>query len=77
MTEYRDRYEHHLVLRVENNSKAQTERFLKEYFTVHQSGSYFVCSEEEGLAYVLTPFCDCRGRQFVIVIRTVVKLKIL
>lgn len=48
MTEYRDRYEHHLVLRVENNSKAQTEQFLKEYFTVHQSGNYFVCSEEEG-----------------------------
>ncbi|MFI8040673.1 D-lactate dehydrogenase, partial [Acinetobacter baumannii] len=38
----------HLVLRVENNSKAQTEQFLKEYFTVHQSGNYFVCSEEEG-----------------------------
>lgn len=76
MTEYRDRYEHHLVLRVENNSKAQTEQFLKEYFTVHQSGSYFVCSEEEGRKAFLHRFAIA-GRQFVIVIRTVVKLKIL
>ena len=75
MTEYRDRYEHHLVLRVENNSKAQTEQFLKEYFAVHQSGNYFVCSEEEGERRSYTVL-RLQG-QFVIAIRTVVKLKIL
>lgn len=48
MTEFRDQYEHHLVLRVENNSKDQTAQFLKEYFAVHPSGAYFLCDEEEG-----------------------------
>ncbi|MBK0064258.1 MULTISPECIES: D-lactate dehydrogenase [unclassified Acinetobacter] len=48
MTEFRDHYEHHLILRVETNSKDQTEQFLKEYFAVHPSGAYFLCDEEEG-----------------------------
>ena len=48
MTEFHDQYEHHLILRVENNSKDQTEQFLKEYFAVHQTGHYFLCDEEEG-----------------------------
>ncbi|RKG33181.1 D-lactate dehydrogenase [Acinetobacter guerrae] len=48
MTEFRDQYEHHLILRVEKNSKDQTERFLKEYFAVHPTGAYFLCDEEEG-----------------------------
>lgn len=48
MTEFRDRYEHHLIVRVENNSKTQAEQFLKEYFAVHATGQYFACTEEEG-----------------------------
>ncbi|ECE6725694.1 D-lactate dehydrogenase [Acinetobacter ursingii] len=48
MTEFRDQYEHHLILRVESNSKDQTAQFLKEYFAVHQTGHYFLCDEEEG-----------------------------
>lgn len=48
MTEFRDRYAHHLIVRVENNSKTQTEQFLKEYFAVHATGQYFACTEEEG-----------------------------
>ncbi|MDC4919621.1 D-lactate dehydrogenase [Acinetobacter baumannii] len=48
MTEFRDSYEHHLIIRVENDSKLQTEQFLKEYFTVHPTGCYFACTEEEG-----------------------------
>ncbi|MPW44376.1 D-lactate dehydrogenase [Acinetobacter guerrae] len=48
MTEFRDHYEHHLILRVENNSKDQTAQFLKEYFAVHPTGAYFLCDEEEG-----------------------------
>ena len=48
MTEFHDQYEHHLILRVENNSKDQTEQFLEEYFAVHATGAYFLCDEEEG-----------------------------
>lgn len=48
MTEYRDRYEHHLMLRVENNCKAQTGQFLQDYFAVHSTGSFFLCDAEEG-----------------------------
>ncbi|WP_151981901.1 D-lactate dehydrogenase [Acinetobacter guerrae] len=48
MTEFSDQYEHHLILRVENNSKDQTAQFLKEYFAVHPTGTYFLCDEEEG-----------------------------
>ena len=48
MTEFRDKYEHHLILRIENKSKQQTEQFLKEYFAVHPTGAYFLCDAEEG-----------------------------
>ena len=48
MTEFRDRYEHHLILRIEKNSKAHTQQFLKEYFKVHHSGDYFLCDADEG-----------------------------
>lgn len=48
MTEFRDTYEHHLVVRVENNAVAATEKFFSEYFQVHHSGSYFLCDAEEG-----------------------------
>ncbi len=47
MTEYRDRYEHHLVLRVEI-IQSTDRQFLKEYFAVAPGHSYFVCSEDEG-----------------------------
>ena len=48
MTEFRDQYEHHLILRVESTSKTQTEQFLKDYFAVHSTGHYFLCDEDEG-----------------------------
>lgn len=48
MNEFRDQYEHHLIVRVENDSKVATEQFLQEYFAVHPTGSYFLCDAEEG-----------------------------
>lgn len=48
MREYRDRYEHHLLVRVSNDTLEQTRSFLSEYFTGSASGAYFECDAEEG-----------------------------
>jgi D-lactate dehydrogenase len=48
MNEFRDLYEHHLVLRIENQDVEQVEQFLQQYFSSHTTGNYFLCSEEEG-----------------------------
>ncbi|WP_457787901.1 D-lactate dehydrogenase [Pseudomonas sp. PL-6] len=48
MREYRERYEHHLLLRVSNDTLEQTRSFLAEYFTGSTSGGYFECDAEEG-----------------------------
>ena len=48
MLAFHQRFEHHLILRVDEQSAAQTQQFLNEYFAVHSTGSYFACTEEEG-----------------------------
>ncbi|WP_192980664.1 D-lactate dehydrogenase [Pseudomonas sp. EggHat1] len=48
MREYRDRYEHHLLVRVSNDTLEQTRSFLSEYFSGSASGAYFECDAEEG-----------------------------
>ncbi|VXC13474.1 D-lactate dehydrogenase [Pseudomonas sp. 8O] len=48
MREYRDRYEHHLLVRVSNDTLEQTRSFLSEYFANSASGAYFECDAEEG-----------------------------
>lgn len=56
MNEFRDLYEHHLMLRIEEQDVAQVEDFLKHYFSVQtqhpatgiSSGDYFRCDADEG-----------------------------
>lgn len=48
MNEFRDLYEHHLMIRIENQDADLAENFLKHYFQYKTSGSYFHCSNEEG-----------------------------
>jgi len=48
MREYRDRFEHHLLLRVSNDTLEQTRAFLTEYFTGSTSGACFECDADEG-----------------------------
>ncbi|MGY8812680.1 MAG: D-lactate dehydrogenase [Pseudomonadales bacterium] len=48
MREYRDRYEHHLLLRVSNDTAEQTREHLSSFFAGRGSGSYFECDEDEG-----------------------------
>ncbi|MGN6100087.1 MAG: D-lactate dehydrogenase [Devosia sp.] len=47
MLEYRDRFEHHLMLRVTADSAAEAESLIREVVREPQSG-YFVCTPEEG-----------------------------
>lgn len=48
MREYRDSYEHHLLVRVSNDTLEQTRAFLSEYFSGSTSGAFFECDAEEG-----------------------------
>jgi len=48
MREYRERFEHHLMIRVANDSLAETRRFLSEYFVAGSSGAFFECDADEG-----------------------------
>lgn len=48
MREYRDRYEHHLLVRVSNDTLEQTRAFLSDYFASSTNGAYFECDAEEG-----------------------------
>ncbi|QLF94129.1 D-lactate dehydrogenase [Pseudomonas sp. ABC1] len=48
MRDYRDRYEHHLLVRVSNDTLEATRAFLGEYFGNSTSGAFFECDAEEG-----------------------------
>jgi len=48
MNEFRDLYEHHLMIRIENQDVDQVEQYLKTYFSDKTSGNYFKCTDEEG-----------------------------
>lgn len=47
MTQFRDRYEHHLLLKVSAVDAAATDAFLRTHFADGQ-GDYFHCTAEEG-----------------------------
>lgn len=48
MNDFRDLYEHHLVLRIENQDVEAVEQFFKQYFARHSTGNYFLCDSDEG-----------------------------
>lgn len=48
MNQFRDLYEHHLILRIEDQDVAQVKDFLSEYFAQHPQGSFFLCNADEG-----------------------------
>lgn len=48
LIQYRDKYEHHLILKMSDAGIAEAEDFLKEFFTESNSnGEFFVCTKEE------------------------------
>jgi D-lactate dehydrogenase len=48
MREYRNRFEHHLLLRVSNDTAAQAREHLSTFFAGRDTGDYFECDEDEG-----------------------------
>lgn len=48
MTEWRERFEHHLLLRVSNDTADATRDFLRGHFADHGSGAFFECDADEG-----------------------------
>ncbi|MCO8046452.1 D-lactate dehydrogenase [Acinetobacter bohemicus] len=48
MNAFRNLYEHHLILRIEDQDVAAVEAFLERYFDHHKTGDYFLCDEDEG-----------------------------
>ena len=48
MNQFRDQYEHHLILRIENQDVEQVQQFLSSYFSQRATGSFFHCTDEEG-----------------------------
>jgi D-lactate dehydrogenase len=55
MKDYRDQYEHHLLLKMSGGGIEEARRFLKEYFEA-SGGGFFECTDEEGGAAFLHRF---------------------
>lgn len=55
MQEYRDKYEHHLILKMADDGIEQAKAYLDEYFRTHQGG-YHACTEQEGDMAILHRF---------------------
>lgn len=48
MRQWRDRYEHYLLVRVSNDTAEATRAFLGDYFSQSTTGAWFECDAEEG-----------------------------
>ena len=55
MRQYRDQYEHHLILKMGGDGVDEARAFLKQYFS-GKAGAYFECSAEETQAAMLHRF---------------------
>lgn len=55
LVEYRDRYEHHLILKMANDGIKEADSFLESYFA-DKEGNYFACNKEESQAAMLHRF---------------------
>ena len=53
--DYRDRYEHHLILKMADDGIEEAEEFLNSFFQ-QKTGSYFRCNEKEAEAAMLHRF---------------------
>lgn len=55
MLDYRDKYEHHLILKMSDEGIAEAKDMLPRFFNDHE-GDYFVCTSEEAQAAMLHRF---------------------
>ncbi|WP_210604371.1 D-lactate dehydrogenase [Brevibacterium oceani] len=57
MLEFRDRFEHHLLLVVAGSEKAETEEFLNSFFAeAAHEGDFFICTADEAKSAMLHRF---------------------
>ncbi|MEL7479238.1 MAG: D-lactate dehydrogenase, partial [Pseudomonadota bacterium] len=57
MIEFRDKYEHHLILKMSDAGIAEAKQFLKSYFAENpQAGGYFECTTDEASKAYLQRF---------------------
>ncbi|GMM85896.1 D-lactate dehydrogenase [Pseudoalteromonas sp. MTN2-4] len=57
MLEFRDNYEHHLILKMSDGGIAEAKQFLQSYFTQNpQTGGYFECTTDEASKAYLQRF---------------------
>jgi D-lactate dehydrogenase len=47
LVEYRQQYEHQLILKMSDEGIAEAEAFLAQFFSQSKTGSYFICDENE------------------------------
>ncbi len=56
MRSYRDRFEHHLIIKASDESIASTEKLLRDVFADTSQGDYFRCEKKEAEAALLHRF---------------------
>lgn len=57
MIEYRDRFEHHLIMVIDDTEKTATEAFLTSFFAEQgRCGSFFICVDDEARSAMLHRF---------------------
>ena len=55
MRQFRDRYEHHLILNMSDDGISEAKAYLEQYFA-ERSGAYFICTPREGKLAMLHRF---------------------
>lgn len=56
MMAYRDKYEHHLIIKMSDDGIVEAQNFLQSFFAASKTGSYFECSQEESESAFLNRF---------------------
>lgn len=56
MLQFREQYEHYLILKLSDDGIAEAEKFLPEFFENKDNGAYFECSAEEASSAYLHRF---------------------
>ncbi|MCV2402498.1 D-lactate dehydrogenase [Marinomonas sp. C2222] len=56
MLEFREKYEHYLILKMSDEGIAEAEKFLPEFFDDKDNGAYFECNAEEASSAYLHRF---------------------
>lgn len=56
MMEYRDKYEHHLIIKMSDDGIEEAQDFLQSFFESSETGNYFECDHEESASAFLHRF---------------------